>query len=190
MTVIHFHGVKYCVRYNGYKNPNRIWLCRCDCGNERLVYGSNLTRRRRDPDGTVCGSRSCGCLSAEKSHGHYVGKKESRTLTSYHAMVTRCLKPYHEFYANYGGRGIKICKRWLKPNGKGFRNFLADMGERPEDMTLDRIRVNSGYKPSNCRWATAELQHANRRCSKVTPEIKQEMEKFNDQMLEEAAGPY
>jgi hypothetical protein len=79
-------------------------------------------------------------------------------------MRKRCGNPLHISYSNYGGRGIKVCRRWL--GKRGFINFLEDMGERPEGKTLDRIRVNGNYTPSNCRWATPKEQTANRRCSK------------------------
>ncbi len=73
-------------------------------------------------------------------------------------MRRRCNTPTHINFANYGGRGIKVCERWSK-----FENFLADMGERPEGATLDRIDQNGNYEPTNCRWADAKTQSANRR---------------------------
>lgn len=76
-------------------------------------------------------------------------------------MVARCTRRSHHRYRDYGGRGIKVCDRWLGRNG--FVNFLADMGERPEGLTLDRIDVNRGYEKSNCRWATQEEQMRNQR---------------------------
>jgi hypothetical protein len=73
-------------------------------------------------------------------------------------MIQRCTNPKQKKYKFYGGRGIKVCKRW-----RDFRHFLADMGERPSGTTLDRRENEKGYEPGNCRWATTEEQLANRR---------------------------
>lgn len=79
-------------------------------------------------------------------------------------MVNRCTHPVHVGYPNYGGRGIKVCDRWLE----SFENFLADMGPRPSlRHTVDRIDVNGNYEPGNCRWATPKEQGRNRRDNRI-----------------------
>ena len=80
-------------------------------------------------------------------------------------MNQRCRNPRDDAFAYYGGRGIKVCKRW-----RDFKNFLADMGTRPPEKTLDRQNNEGDYKPSNCRWATHKEQQRNSRTCKLTAE--------------------
>ncbi len=74
-------------------------------------------------------------------------------------MMDRCTNPKSKDWKNYGGRGIRVCLRWLE----SVENFLADMGERPANTSIDRIDVNGNYEPGNCRWATKQEQEANKR---------------------------
>ena len=74
-------------------------------------------------------------------------------------MLKRCLQPSHKSFPDYGGRGIGVCSAWRE-----FPRFLADMGERPEGKTLDRLDVNGDYAPGNCRWASGSEQQQNKRC--------------------------
>jgi hypothetical protein len=101
------------------------------------------------------------------THGH--GSSRNPTYSKYQAMKQRCLNPKHEAYDNYGGRGIKVCDRWLN----SFENFLADMGESPAGMTIERQNSNGDYEPGNCVWATKAEQARNTRHNvKVTIEGK------------------
>jgi len=101
---------------------------------------------------------------ANRVHGHTQGKVASPTYTSWMSMLARCRNPRNAAYADYGGRGIQVCIRW-----HDFELFLADMGERPDGMTLDRRDNDLGYYKSNCRWATVKVQQNNRRvCHYVT----------------------
>lgn len=86
---------------------------------------------------------------------------------SYLHMIQRCSNPNNHAYKKYGGRGIKICDRWLEPLGVGYKNFVSDMGERPEGTTLDRANNDGDYEPSNCRWADWYTQQNNRSNSRL-----------------------
>ncbi len=86
------------------------------------------------------------------THGCY----GTPTHRSWHSMISRCRYQGMNGYENYGGRGITVCERWLK-----FENFLADMGERPAGMTLERINRNGNYETANCKWDTMANQRRN-----------------------------
>lgn len=100
---------------------------------------------------------------AERNRANAVhGMTGTRTHKVWTSLRERCNNPAHKHYADYGGRGIKVCARW-----DDFRNFLADMGEAPEGMTLDRERNHEGYEPGNCRWVTQKVQCRNRRSNRM-----------------------
>lgn len=130
------------------------WLCRCDCGQDTIVKARHL----RGGETT-----SCGCFRREvigdRQRTH--GMRNSPEYLTWQAMKRRCYTPTHKDYANYGGRGISICDRWLN----SFEAFLGDMGPRPEARSIDRINNDGNYEPGNCRWATASEQSRNTRDS-------------------------
>ena len=99
-------------------------------------------------------------MSNERTrHGHHPRRSgATSTYVRWASMKQRCLNPKNPAFKNYGGRGITVCERWLD-----FSSFLADMGEAPEGLTLDRISNDGGYEPGNCRWATRSEQGRNQR---------------------------
>jgi hypothetical protein len=139
----------------GRRHGGALYLCRCECGNEKEVPSGTLRAGQ---------SQSCGCWKRERGivantkHGRSSRGPRSAEYRSWCAMKRRCDNPSTNGYENYGGRGIVYCERWAS-----FENFLADMGERPPGHSLDRIDVNGNYTPENCRWATAKEQQWGRR---------------------------
>lgn len=96
-----------------------------------------------------------------QKHGQY----KTKTYASYRAMIQRCTDENHKSFKSHGARGISICDRWLEPDGQGVMNFLEDMGERPDGMTLDRIDVEGNYCPENCQWSNYSDQNFNQTLS-------------------------
>ena len=102
--------------------------------------------------------------NSHPKHGHAWRngeRRETKTYVSWTCMNNRCRNPNFKMYSYYGGRGISVCERWR--GGDGFVNFLADMGEAPPGMTLDRINTDGNYEPGNCRWVSQKDQMNNRR---------------------------
>jgi hypothetical protein len=131
--------------------PDRRWLCRCDCGASIITKGKTLRAGE---------STSCGCRRREEfiSRNTKHGGAHTKTFKIWTAMKQRCENQRCRQYADYGGRGIRVCERWAM-----YANFVADMGEKPDGMSLDRINNDGHYEPGNCRWATHAQQARNTR---------------------------
>jgi hypothetical protein len=167
-------------------SPN-IYECTCKCGNLLDVWRSLLAHNVQ-LDCRMCRVTPCQLGQRRRScfHGHrrvwydkktvrktrWKGTWKRRTrikcwnsgeLNSWSNMLARCTNVNHHAYADYGGRGIRVCERWSLPRGEGFKNFLDDMGPRPANTTLDRKNPQGHYEPTNCRWADKEVQSQNRR---------------------------
>jgi len=156
LTGRRFGRLKVIERAANSRHGKARWRCKCDCGDEPTLIGSNL-KGGREP--------SCGCARRDQASSRFTkhGGAGSPTYRSWLSMRRRCEDPSDASFPRYGGRGIRICERWQR-----FENFLADMGKRPIGKTLDRWPNGAGnYEPGNCRWATPKEQSQNSRTPRL-----------------------
>lgn len=162
LTGQHFGRLIAIKRVGQTKGGNALWLCRCDCGNEKIVAGSNLKNGH---------TRSCGCLHSEiasvattkRNTKH--GLRHEHLYNTWAKMKARCYSRGCKDFVNYGGRGVVVCDEWCN-DYVAFRDWALANGYC-EDLTIDRIDVNGNYEPNNCRWATRAEQNNNKRNNRL-----------------------
>lgn len=133
--------------------PRNLWDCICDCGQSKKARAHSLK---------IGGTTHCGCKLLENMSACRIqhGMINTRQYTCWQNMKHRCTNPKSKQWHNYGGRGIKICDRWLE----SFENFWEDMkdGYAP-NLTIERKDNDGNYTKKNCIWITKREQHQNKR---------------------------
>lgn len=153
VNMVGFSSGRIRVAELSHMEPGRgaYWRCVCECGNETVVSGKDLRQGK---------TRSCGCgrneASGNRNRTH--GMSRTRAYGAWKGMMSRCYNSNQPHYRWYGAKGVRVCERW-----HSFDNFYADVGERPEGLTLDRVDPAGDYGPDNWRWATWHEQRLNRR---------------------------
>ncbi len=154
------------VSINGKNKHNNVcWLVKCDCGTQKTVASGDLRNNH---------TKSCGCLKTEKlnifNSTHRLSKSAEYNI--WNLIKSRCYREKDSRFHDYGGRGIKVSKRWKN----SFENFIMDMGPRPSNRySIDRINNNGNYTKSNCRWATNIEQCNNTRYNIVIKYLNKNM---------------
>lgn len=149
-TVIGYAGRK---RSKG--NCPSFWMCRCECGNESIIFDGSLKSGA---------SKSCGCYKTELqreriTHGMARSSEKEPEYNTWCRIIQRCTNQNNPRYCDYGGRGITVCEAWMS-----FENFYDDMGKRPSELhSIGRIDNDGPYAPTNCRWELSEQQVTNKR---------------------------
>ena len=160
-------GMLVVVKHEGFnKSRNALWKCICDCGEFAVVASGDL-RRKRGGRKSGCGTISCGCLrktepaKANTKHGMF----GTRIYTIWSGMIARCENTRHRSFANYGGRGIRVCDEW-RASFEAFHLWAAENGY-DDTLTIDRVDNDRGYSPDNCRFASNDDQQRNKRNNRL-----------------------
>jgi len=154
LTVLEYAGTS--------SNKHSLYLCKCECGNEKIIHGTSLTQGK---------TKSCGCLHREETSKlmttHGLTKEHRRICAAWSNMKDRCNNPANKFYSDYGGRGIIVCNEWEEDVVKFVEWALANGYN--DKLTIDRIDNDGNYEPGNCKWSTPKEQNRNmRRNLKIT----------------------
>lgn len=158
------YGRLFVIGFHSIKKRRARWNCICDCGRQKVALGYTLRNGK---------TKSCGCYHVDRvrescmTHGSTVGRvytgKVPTEYSTWNNIKQRCLNLNNKNFDRYGGRGIKICKRWLN-----FKNFIKDMGQKPNlKSTINRKNNNGNYTSKNCHWTTMKCQQRNRISNRV-----------------------
>lgn len=134
-----------------------MWKCMCDCGNITVVASYALR------SGGIKSCKKCGKMKSANSRKTH-GKSYTRLHNIWSGMKARCYNKNHDYYKNYGGRGVTVCEEW-RDNFQAFYDWAVSNGYSTE-LTIDRINNDGNYEPSNCRWSTKKEQANNTRKNK------------------------
>lgn len=157
-------GMLTVLKLDHIANKRSFWLCKCDCGNIKVIRGDCLKSSTGRPV-TV----SCGCYNRNKKSAYIDNRSKDKLYHVYYGILQRCNNPDCTAYKHYGGRGIKC----LFENWESFRDWSLSHGHK-EGLTIDRINVNGNYEPKNCRWITIQEQqlNKNRACDECVVEYE------------------
>ena len=150
---VSFTGHKFGNWIVGHKDETRpgYWHCICNCGTLASIWLGNLKN-----------GSSTGCIHCRGLKNKKHGKASAKIYDIWYSIKDRCENKNNASYANYGGRGIKLCHHW-----QSFENFYADMGDKPKNMSIDRVDNSKDYSPENCRWVTVTTQNRNKRNNRL-----------------------